>query len=197
VISPYNPINSTYPYVKNWELAASPGTPQVSGGAVSNAAPGGASKITDVSYTFNGLLASFSHTAVAQVAQLPVIWNGRGKAKVKGGSISNPALICNTANAGCSYIPRDTINNTCVTGNGGTSAMFVLSGTMWVYAKGANFGLADGHAKWRRMGAQLTPQNTDWRVDPYTGYNSAGFPGFFWYDLCHAWLFRPDYEFNI
>jgi len=195
-VSPYNPMNSTQPYVKNFELLYSPGTPQVQGTG-SNAAPGGPRPSADVSYTFNGLLMSYSHTAVAAPAQLPVLWNGRGKAKVKGSNISNPALACTQNDPGCVYIPRNTALGQCSTSNGGTSVMFVLSGTMWVYAKGANFALADGHAKWRRMGAQISPADTDWRTDPYTGYNSAGFPGFYWWDTCHAWLFRPDYEFNI
>ena len=194
-ISPYSWANSTQPYVKNFDMLQSPGTPQTSGGNVSNAAVG--KTPADVSYTYNGLLMSYSHTAVTAPAQLPVLWNGRGKAKIKGGALSNPTLICATANQGCVYIPRNTSTASCATGNGGTSAMFTLAGTMWVYAKGANFALADGHAKWRRMGAQISPQNTDYRNDPYTGYNSAGFPASFWYDLCHAWLFRPDYDFSL
>ena len=197
-VSPASWANTTQPYIKNYELLASPGTPQVSGGGVSNAAVG--KTPADVSYTFNGLLASYSSTGVASPANLPVLWGGRGKARIKGGALSSPALICDTPNAGCVYLPATQAG--CVTGNGGTSAMFSLAGTMWVYAKGANFAFSDGHAKWRRMGAQFAaaPANgqpyTDYRVDPWTGYNTQGFPGWFWTDGCHAWLFRPDYEFN-
>jgi prepilin-type N-terminal cleavage/methylation domain-containing protein/prepilin-type processing-associated H-X9-DG protein len=195
-ISPYSFANSMQPFTKSYELLASPGVPQVSGGGVSNAAPGGPKPPADVSYTFNGLLMSYSATAVASPANLPVMWNGRGKAKIKGGSLSNPALKCDAQpNVGCTYVPF--VSGCSASINGQQSAMFVLSGSMWVYAKGANFALADGHAKFRRLGAQLSPQNTDWRMDPYTGYNTQGFPGFYWWDGCHAWLFRPDYEFNI
>jgi len=74
--------------------------------------------------------------------------------------------------------------------------MFVLEGTMWIHSNGALFVHADGSAKWRRLGAQIAPADTDWRVDPYTGYDSQGFPQYYWWDGCNPWLFRPDYEFN-
>jgi prepilin-type processing-associated H-X9-DG protein len=62
--------------------------------------------------------------------------------------------------------------------------------------EGSNFALADGHAKFRRLGAELGTGDTDWKTDPYTGYDDEGKPGSFWWDGCHPWLFRPDYEFN-
>ena len=55
-----------------------------------------------------------------------------------------------------------------------------------------NFALADGHSKWRRLGATLAPGATDYNVDPFTNYNGAGAPASYWWDGCHAWLFRPD-----
>ncbi|MFY9235149.1 MAG: prepilin-type N-terminal cleavage/methylation domain-containing protein [Fimbriimonadaceae bacterium] len=198
--SPSSWANTTQPFIKNYELLASPGVPQKSGGGVSNAAPG--TKLpADVSYTFNGLLQSYTSTAIASSARLPLLWNGRGKAKIKGGALSNPALICNQANLGCVYIPAST---GCGAANGTSGAMFLLSGTMWVYAKGANFAFADGHAQFRRLGAQTTTSGsspdgspfTDYKVDPYTGYDPQGFPAFFWSDGCHPWLFRPDYDFS-
>ncbi|MFY9234746.1 MAG: prepilin-type N-terminal cleavage/methylation domain-containing protein [Fimbriimonadaceae bacterium] len=201
VASPSSFANTTQPYIKNWDLLASPGVPQKSGGGVSLATVGTIQPV-DVSYTYNGLLQSYTSTAIASPARLPLLWNGRGKAKIKGGALSNPALRCPQTNLGCVYIPAASGCSSSV--NGQRSAMFVLSGTMWVYAKGANFALADGHAAFRRLGAQTTTTGsspdgspfTDWRVDPYTGYDPQGFPGWFWWDGCHAWLFRPDYEFN-
>jgi prepilin-type N-terminal cleavage/methylation domain-containing protein/prepilin-type processing-associated H-X9-DG protein len=191
VSSPVAWSNSVQPFIKNFDMYASPGTPQVIGN-VGKAAV--AKTPADVSYTFNGLLMSYSSSGVAAPASLPLLWNGIGKAKMKGGSLANPALVCPTANQGCVYVPAT--STACATGNGSTSAMFNTSGTMWVYAKGANFALADGHAKWRRMGAQVSPQDTDGNNDPYTQYNSAGFPASYWWDGCHAWLFRPDFTFG-
>ena len=58
----------------------------------------------------------------------------------------------------------------------------------------AEFVLADGSAKWRRLGAQLAPAPTDWRTDPYTQYDAQGRPAVYWYDGCNPLLFRPDYD---
>jgi len=118
------------------------------------------------------------------------MFEGRGKANVKGYQLPNPALTCDTPSAPCTYKPAGS------TGNGSTSVMFVLSGTMWVHSGGCNFALADGHSKWRRLGATLSPGNTDANVDPYTGYDANGFPGFYYWDNYHAWLFRPDVNWN-
>ena len=67
---------------------------------------------------------------------------------------------------------------------------------MWIHQQGAVFVLADGSAKWRRLGAQLAPAHTDWRIDPYTQYDAQGRPAQYWYDNCNPWLFRPDYDPN-
>jgi prepilin-type N-terminal cleavage/methylation domain-containing protein/prepilin-type processing-associated H-X9-DG protein len=192
-VSPYSWANSTQPFTKSFELLASPGTPQLTTGA-SGAQTGGPRPPADVSYTYNGLLQSYSATAIAAPANLPIVWNGRGKARVKGAALSNPALSCTQANVGCTYVPFTSSCSASV--NGQQSVMFTLAGSMWVYSKGGNFALADGHAKFRRLGAQVSPQDTDYKVDPYTGYSNQGFPASYWWDGCHAWLFRPDYEFN-
>ena len=189
--------NTVYPYIKNHGLYGCPSGPEIRFGPLDSAGdynnplkpPAG------VSYTMNGLLHGYAMAGVARPSQLPLVWEGRGKAKSLGVIVSNPVLRCDpNAPRPCRYF-------SCTYGNPGNaypiSAMFALSGTMWIHNQGALFVMADGHAKWRRLGAQLAPANTDWRVDPYTGYDSNGFPGYFWWDGCNAWLFRPDYEFNI
>jgi hypothetical protein len=124
---------------------------------------------------------------------MPIFWNGRGKAAVIGGAVSNPALYCQQAfPAPCVYVPSASGCSNTV--NGQQSAMFVLAGSMWIYGKGGNVAHADGNARFRTFGAQISPNHTDWRVDPYTGYDNTGIPGFYWWDGCHAWLFRPNYN---
>ncbi|MCW5936341.1 MAG: hypothetical protein KIT11_03425 [Fimbriimonadaceae bacterium] len=142
--------------------------------------------------TYNGLLASYSATSVASPGRLPLVWVGQGKANIDGGMLTNPALRCPQRNTACQYIPYQTGCSSAR--NGEQSAMFVLSGPVWVYGKGANFAFVDGHARFTNLGMTLSPNNTDWRVDPYTGYDKSGYPGFYWWDGCHAWLFRPDYD---
>ncbi len=188
--------NTVYPYIKNYGLYGCPSGSEVQFAPLANAgdynnppkAP------TPTSYTMNGLLHAYTQAGVARPSQLPLVWEGRGKARSLGVIVSNPVLRCNPSDSRpCRYfsclngVPSDPYP---------ISAMFVLSGTMWIHNQGALFVMADGHAKWRRLGAQLAPAHTDPRVDPYTRYDANGFPGAFWWDGCNAWLFRPDYEFN-
>jgi prepilin-type N-terminal cleavage/methylation domain-containing protein/prepilin-type processing-associated H-X9-DG protein len=190
--SPSAWANTTQPYVKNLDILAAPGLPNVNVGGASNAAVLPGRRRANVAYTYNGLLHGYGASGVASPAAIPMLWTGRGKANAIGATLSNPALICNNANQPCVYVPSAT---GCGSANGSSSAMFVLSGSMWVYSKGSNFGFTDGHAKFRRLGSTLAPNDTDFNTDPYTGYDANGFPGFYWWDGCHAWLFRPNAEF--
>ncbi len=142
-----------------------------------------------VSYTYNGLLMGYNEAGIVNPAMLPLLWEGRGKAQVEGFSLTNPALRCDDpADPTCVYKPRTAAG--CASGNGGRSAMFGVSGTMFIHQQGINWTFADGHAKWRRVGTN------DWRVDPYANYDANGFPTHYWWDGCHAWLFRPNYNFQ-
>jgi prepilin-type N-terminal cleavage/methylation domain-containing protein len=199
--------NSIQPYAKSYPVLFGPGLPKVSVGGASTQVqdPNGPAR-QDVAYTYNGELQGYGASGIANPAMLPTVWDGRGKANAIGATLSNPALICNNPTPEpCIYQPGvvdlNTGNVTCATGNGSTSAMFVLSGSMWVYGKGANFALSDSHAKFRTLGAQWNATGvgapaTDYNTDPYTGYNQDGFPGYYWWDGCHAWLFRPEYNFG-
>lgn len=203
--SPNAWANSTQPYAKNIGVWDTPGAPLVSAGGASNALVGkkkGASGLT-----YNGLLHSYNASGVAQPADIILVWTGRGNGDTDGAVLSNPALICNQVNVGCSYVPGIFSSTgaliSCGPGgganNGETSAEFTLSGSIWVYSKGVNTAFCDGHVKHRMCGAQVgnPPTNgqpyTDAKVDPYTGYDTQGIPGWYWSDGCHAWLFRPDY----
>lgn len=184
--------NSMQPYSKNYDILASPGTPAVSAGGASLATVAAGKRRANSTLTYNGILHGFGQSGIATPSKLPVLWNGRGKAQTIGAALANPVLYCNQANLPCTYIPAAA---NCSSGiNGQQSAMFVLSGSMWVYSKGANFAMADGSAKFRRLGATLSPRDTDYNTDPYTGYDANGFPGFYWWDSCHSWLFRPNIE---
>lgn len=68
-------------------------------------------------------------------------------------------------------------------------------GTMWIHNHGAIIVMADGSAKWRRLGANtnIASGGTDANVDPYGSYTDAGFPSGYWSNGCHPWLFRPDF----
>jgi hypothetical protein len=112
---------------------------------------------------------------------------------VEGFALTNPSLRCDNPNLPCRYF-------SCVGGAPPNpyplGVMFALDGAMWVHQQGAVFVMADGSAKWRRLGAQLAPAHTDWRTDPYTQYDAQGRPAQYWSDGCNPWLFRPDYDPN-
>jgi prepilin-type N-terminal cleavage/methylation domain-containing protein len=181
--------NSVQPYVKNYNLYACPSGPEVRLGIPDYQSP--RTQWANGSLSFNGLLGSYAQAGVQTPSRLPLLWEGRGKAQVAGFALTNPNLYCTQpVPAPCVYQPWRSGCSSSV--NGQQSAMFALSGTMWIHNQGANFTAADGSAKWRRLGATLSPGNTDYNNDPYTGYDSNGFPGFYWWDGCHAWLFRPD-----
>jgi prepilin-type N-terminal cleavage/methylation domain-containing protein/prepilin-type processing-associated H-X9-DG protein len=181
--------NSIQPYVKNYGIMSCPSGTITDIASAADLAGQKAAPVP-VSITYNGLLSSYALGGVNTPATLPLLWEGRGKANVRGFALTNPNLICSDGTKPCVYVPRN--NNACSGGNGGQSGLFGLSGTMWIHSQGAVFTMADGHAKWRRLGATLAPGNTDANTDPYTQYDTAGFPGSYYWDGCHAWLFRPD-----
>ena len=178
--------NSIKPYIENYGIYACPSGPEVRLGVNYNE---GGPRPRQVGYTYNGLLHAYNASGIISPSELITMWEGRGKANVLGFSLTNPTLICTNISdvTPCLYRPA----------NLPQGAMFVVDGTMWIHNRGINATFGDSHAKWRRVGAQITPQDTDWRVDPYTGYNVQGFPGSYWWDGWHAWLFRPGYDFSI
>jgi len=184
--------NAIQPYVKNYGLYECPSCPPKRLNTPDYNSP--QATPAKVAYTYNGLLHGLSQAQVVAPSKLPLAWEGRGKASMEGFALTNPALRCDgDPSRPCRYF-------SCTYGNPGnaypTGAMFVLDGPMWIHSNGALFAHADGSAKWRRLGAQIAPADTDWRVDPYTGYDSNGYPGYYWWDGCNPWLFRPDYDFS-
>jgi hypothetical protein len=140
-----------------------------------------------VSYSMNGYLNSYKLTDIANKSQVPFIWEGRGKSNPLGGVLNNPRLNCNDGTQTCTY------NTSCDSNtNGGTGSAFGLASSVWTHGKTNHCLLVDGHVEQRKMGAVLSPENTDSSIDFYTGYNEAGIPGFTWTNGCHAWLFRPN-----
>jgi prepilin-type N-terminal cleavage/methylation domain-containing protein len=178
--------NATSPYIQNYGIYACPSGPEVRLAVNYNE---GGPRPRQVGYTYNGLLHAYNASGIISPSELITMWEGRGKANVLGFALTNPTLICTNISdpTPCLYRPS----------NLPQGAMFVVDGTMWIHNRGINATFGDSHAKWRRVGAQITPQDTDWRVDPYTGYNIQGFPGSYWWDGFHAWLFRPGYDFSI
>jgi prepilin-type N-terminal cleavage/methylation domain-containing protein len=178
--------NTVQPYMKNYGLYEGPGLPTVDiYGVPSNNVNARPPALCNE--TYNGLLHNWSATAIAAPSQLPLIWNGRGKGNGLGGSLTNPAIMCpQDGSTNCHY----------VSGSAPNGAMFTIYNSMWMWSKGGNMTFSDTSSKFRRFGAAVSPADTDWRTDPYTGYDINGNPGFYWWDGHNPWLFRPDYDFS-
>ena len=189
--------NSVQPYIKNQGVFTCPSSREYRMEGWGYDAP--KKPWANVSYTYNGLLHSYPMAGVNSSAQLVLLWEGHGKASGAGFSFSNPVLVCDDAdNPECRYTP--TINpgpsGSCATGNGAQSGMFGGLDTFWVHNQGVNVVFADGHVKWRKLGAVPDPGETDRYSDFYGGYDRAGNPQWYWWDTCHPCLFRPDYDFQ-
>ena len=181
--------NTIQPYVKNYGILACPSAPEFRVGLARFTYSNMLARPEKTSYTINGLLQAYPQAGINAPADLPLIWEGRGKSAALGGNLQNPLLTCADGTQPCVY-------NTSCSGstNGGTGGAFGIDGSIWIHNKGMNFVFADGHAKYRVLGMQQSPANTNWAVDPYTGYNASGIPGFLWTNGCHPWLFRPDFQ---
>ena len=197
-------MNSTQPYVKNQEMLASSSLRKWE---YANTLPIAAGKRKwDTTYSYNGFLHGYSATGVASPANSPLLTGVNGAVSVKGWGFANPALDCSGAigaSAVCVYTPAGTAG--CVNGtSGGNGYIYYAYGSgpgnlvtsYWMFKKGQNWSFVDGHAKFRKVGATLAPNATDYRTDPMTNYQTNGASDSYWWNGCHAWLFRPDYEFN-
>lgn len=204
-------INVLNPYIKSAGLWACPSGIEKQAYDGSTAILNG--KVKEpiaVSYQYNGLLQSSSLAAVIMPTEVPMFTELFGKVKYVGASLASPFLICNDGAAPCVYKPA---NDSCEsdTSNGANSNSFVPSGSSWVHNGGQNWVFADGHAKFRKLGAQHAPYAgnvplgdfpTDCHVDPSGGYDVNGINHWGWNNVapsgakvaCHPYLFRPDYQ---
>ncbi|MCH8274250.1 MAG: hypothetical protein IH851_05620 [Armatimonadetes bacterium] len=198
--------NAVYPYVQNYGIYACPVSSErdrVDRGVPSSEYASPNVNPRNVSYTYNGFLHMFPNSGIVEPAQLPVLWEGHGKTQIIGFGLHNPALRCTTLDEPCIYRRG---GPPCGLMFGSAERYSNPGGSYWVENKGQNWTMADTHVKWRRLGVHIAnkgtgltspgPPYTDWRVDPFTGYNDEGFAAWYWSDGCHSLLFRPDYDFS-
>lgn len=196
--------NSLYAYTKSYKVYESPAATEI---VPSWSNLGAASKPVSATttYTYNGLLTAYPAAGVAASSSLPMFWQGQGKRITKGYGYTNPYMFCPTANTPCVYQPASSGCSKSVNGQQSTTALTTTGGTSasaWAFAKGQNFVMSDSSAKFRRLGSQKSPQQTDYKVDPWAEYSASGngIPTRSWYGGagatgCHAYLFRPDFDF--
>lgn len=200
-------FNAILPYSKNDQIFQCPGanrkrTQNFTLDPAANNAPDTLPKgLPYISYTYNGLLQSWSTTAISSVAELPVWWHGQGHRATYGHGYTSPFMFCDDLNAPCVY---QTPRAGCANGNGEFSSYTTRTqrGGSAIFGRGIIMAYADGHAKIRNLAVPgtttlpPTPQ-TDPRVDPFASYYD-GRPSGRWYDanFCHPYMFRPDFDFS-
>lgn len=194
-------INNMRPYVRNESIHRDPMATDFNGTGrlVPAVKPSG---LASYSYTYNGLLHAWSATAISAPSSLPQFWNGRGRAAFIGAGYVNPYISCPDPAAPCLYQPS---SSACPSINGhpnGTRSFMSPNSNGLGYdlhSRGLVFAMADGSARWRRIGVFGTGP-TDPMTDPFTNYSGAS-AGASWHVLtggvaCHVYLFRPDYDFS-
>jgi prepilin-type N-terminal cleavage/methylation domain-containing protein len=194
---PYSPVRystwtyATDPYRKNYQILACPSSLDwtISTAATNYNPP-------RIAHTMNGLLNSLSQAGVSAPSAVIMAWNGFEKSQPVGYTHANPIMNCADPNAECVYQAQGASG--CVSGNGGTSFPIVYSGqpsySVWVHTNGDNRVYVDGHAKYvTLMGGYDTDAFASTSSTDGTILSSSGTYSY-WYDGCHAWLFRPDYQ---
>jgi prepilin-type N-terminal cleavage/methylation domain-containing protein len=199
--------NSLANYTKSagiWDDAVATSTQSIYTLSIANGMPfrGG----TNYAYAMNGLLNSFSTTAVNAPSSL-IMFSQDGNRKTPGAWFTNPTMYCETSyTAPCRYSPGVAGCGTSSAGNG-TASFFSRStgGSGWdAYGGQWVTSFTDGHAKTRKIGVFSTGK-TDPRVDPFASYGgtNGSVTGNLtrWYSNpeysgCHAYMFRPDLDFS-
>jgi hypothetical protein len=110
------------------------------------------------SLTFNGMLHSYSASAVASPSQHPMLWQGMFRRAYEGFSRSNPELDCYDLQTPCrfnsTYYPQPGTWSRTSPGYGyvwfGAANPY---GTAWIYGHGIHFIQDDGSARFQQINA--------------------------------------------
>jgi prepilin-type N-terminal cleavage/methylation domain-containing protein len=208
--------NSLNPYVKNYDIYGNPGQ---SDAAISGDIYSTTIRPAMMGMTFNGLLHTYSGTAIENPSIVPTMWTGTGNIKIKGRASANPSLRCTMTTAQpCVFNPGGPpqpglaagANHSLFFGYGNFAGGYKV----WSYTGGVLMARADSSAKFYKVGnargADPNLVNTDPFVDPYHLIQdpnpSGAVGGSWWYNTCstgdtvatsaaqprYVCFFRPD-----
>jgi len=185
--------NSLQNYIKSYDLLACPTAQSVDIADPADIAAAIA-PLHSVSYTMNGLLNNYAASGIAAPSNIPLFYEGLGRAKIHGYAYTNPFLLCENDEAPCTYVPPAA---GCSEDANGTKSGFDYAGAgvdAAAHSDGSNYVRSDTSAKfWKVAGktGQGDPQTSPWATRDASGLGTSGF-----YDPtgCHAYLFRPDWD---
>jgi prepilin-type N-terminal cleavage/methylation domain-containing protein/prepilin-type processing-associated H-X9-DG protein len=150
-------IASTHPYTKNYEVWRCPSHREVQ-----FVDPGPeVSKTYYWSYHFNGMLGAYPQAGVLSPANIPLLWEGYGKAASKVFSINNP----NVQEPNAAAWPQ-VFRNDCSARFG----FYSFGHTRYVHSGGQNFAYTDGHVKFIKLVGNSANH-------PYASLNEEGTSG--------------------
>jgi len=198
--------NSIHPYMKNRQLLEVPGLPDVQvAGTFNYATP--VSKPSKTALVMNGLLSTYSHTAIESPSKLVLLWNGYGAEHTIGAVNMNPALVCDAVgSAPCRYSPgaAPQAGASCA-GGGNCDVVFSpetdARDSVWMFGEGQNMGRTDSSAKFYRLGGLTGAADKNSYDDPFRTY---GRKGEYWLSthrctsgggINYMSFFRPDSDF--
>lgn len=198
--------NAVQPYMKNEQLYSDPNalprSPLPAGVFTQAGITSVPESATAVTYTYNGLLQGMNSGGINSPASLIVWWPGQGKRSLRGAGYASPQLICTNALGNCTYAaPRAG----CGANNGETSFYTTNASGLGrdIHGQSNVYSYADGHAKARKIGVFEDNKLQDPRSDPFAYYLGrevdrfrAGGARFWDQNYCHAYLFRPDIDFQ-
>jgi len=148
-------------------------------------------------YSYNGLLHSYSSSAVTSPATAPLATQITGRDNYIGVSPGAvPTLSCETTGP-CVYVPAQA--GCGLSKPGSYTEVYYNWSSQWIYGNTQTWTYTDGHAGTRKLGMNYgAGSRTDYRQDPWANYPKAdGKTGTMaWYDqtYCHITIFTPDWD---
>jgi len=167
--------NSTEAYRKNPQITEFAGVPRENRPSFTTQRAGGPPP-NDITMAMNGLLHTYSMTAMGSPSIVPLLWPAHGKAKHQGIAYSAPYLACYSSTADCKFNPSTGPNGT-GTGWQGFPMWYTDAGgdfSYWIYSKGYPIARADTSTKHIRVGSAPMQPNNNPFGDPFAMYDAQG-----------------------
>ncbi len=202
--------NSVFPYVKNLDIYSQNGMPTTVNLSFANAIK----PRIKMGMTFNGMLHTWSATAIADQSKLPLVWAGLMKQNRDGVARSSPTLECDApAPAGvCIFTPGQLPQVGSLGGTygyawwgfGTPAALF----TTWTYGRGQIYSSADTSSRHKTLTAPIVPAATmNTNDNPFSQFDTSAPGAPYWMTDCvspgkaqgseiyYPGYFRPDSDF--